>query len=423
MPVVEDFLQELKRLGMLHDATEGLSKALASKRIKAAYVGFDPTAPSLHVGNLVTLMLLVYAHRAGIRPVILLGGATGLIGDPAGKIVERSLLERDIVSDNVRQLKEQLSAVWKAPDDYLVLDNYDWFKDISLLSFLRDVGKHFPVGYMLGKETTRSRLEQGLSFTEFSYQLIQAYDFYHLRKKYNVQLQMGGADQWGNITSGVTFTRRVSGESVYGLTTPLLTRDDGSKFGKSEGKNIWLSAKLTSPYAFYQFWYNQEDSACEALTYIFVGGLKKEIEALISSAKTAPHKRILQQRLAREVTSWVHGPDICARIEAATQLLFGGGCPMEAPVAAFTLLAKELPYARVPRMFLASLQALLCDALDGLIVTSRAELRRLIKGGGLSINGHVLRPEEEAYSGKLAHGRYLLVKRGKKHFYLLEVVE
>lgn len=425
MGVAKQLLDCLAARDMLQDQTEGL-KSWASTQECRAYVGFDPTASSLHIGNLATLMLLVQAQRLGCRPVVLLGGATAMVGDPSGKTRERPLLEESIIQENEEQLRQQLKRFldFEGPYAAEMYNNYTWLKGLPLLHFLRDVAKHFPVGYLLAKESTRSRLEQGLSFTEFSYQLLQAYDFYFLYKEYGVQLQMGGSDQWGNITAGIELIRRALNVQAYGLTTPLITRSDGSKFGKSEGENIWLDASRTSPYAFYQFWYNQEDADCEKLARVFTLRKEEPLKELQHTHKKAPHLRHMQRAIAEDVTSRVHGEALCRQAIEASELLFGSHerkGPLVASPQAYALLTKEIPYAKVPYTALNNIYTLLCEAPKGLICASRSELRRLMQSRGISINGTLLSASTHPQAIPLAHERYLLVRRGKKHFYVLEV--
>ena len=409
---------------MIYDQSEGLNELLRDD--SKAYVGFDPTASSLHVGNLATIMLLVHAQRAGYRPVVLLGGATALIGDPSGRSAERPLLEEKTIRRHEEQIREQMTRFlsFEGPFAAELYNNYDWFKDMNLLRFLRDTGKHFPVGYLLGKESTKSRLEKGLSFTEFSYQLMQAYDFYLLYQKKGVRLQMGGSDQWGNITAGIELIRRRLHTQAQGLTTPLITRSDGTKFGKSEGQNIWLDASLTSPYAFYQFWLNQDDKDCYALAKTFSLDEMEALDSLQKAQQQSPAQRPLQRALAQEVTTRVHGESAYRQVLEASDLLFGKKDPQEAPEPtrrAYELLSQEIPFTRVPRSALSDLYVLLCDASGGLICSSRSELRRLIQGRGISINHTPLSSHTQPQELSPALGKYLLLRKGKKSFYLLEI--
>ena len=416
---IESFLDELRARAMLYDKTKGLESCDAQK----AYVGFDPTAPSLHIGNLATLMLLVHAQRAGIKPVVLIGGATAMIGDPSGKNTERPLLDERSVRENEEKIRNQLSHFldFEGPTAAELHNNYDWFKNMRLLHFLRETGKHFPLSYLIAKDTVRSRLEQGISFAEFGYQLIQAYDFYHLYTTHGVELQMGGSDQWGNITAGIELIRRRCEQSAYGLTAPLITRDDGSKFGKSEGENIWLDEARTSPYALYQFWYNLEDKACRPTARIFTLLDEEKLTALEHEQQRAPHLRSYQRAIAEDITTRVHGEASCRQVIAASALLFGEKQPFEAAAEVFVTLAKEIPYAKVPRTALEDIAVLLCSAAEGLVVSSRTELRRLIAAGGLYINNHRIELSTNPKNIRSVHDRYLLVRRGKKQFYLLEL--
>ena len=412
-------IDELQRRGMLYDKTEGLDKS----KVRKAYVGFDPTSSSLHVGNLATIMLLVHAQRVGIKPVVLIGGATAMIGDPSGKNTERPLLNESTVRENEAKILHQLSHFLSFEGSIAaeIYNNYDWFKDIQLLHFLRETGKHFPISYLMAKDTVRSRIEQGLSFTEFSYQLVQAYDFYYLYTTHGVELQMGGSDQWGNITSGTELIRRRCEKQAYGLTTPLITRSDGSKFGKSEGENFWLDASRTSPYAFYQFWYNIEDKTCKTIAKVFTLFDEEKLTVLESEQQRAPHLRSYQLAIAKDITTRIHGETACKQVMSASALLFGDRQPFEVKEEVFMTLTKEIPYVAVPRTALKDIALLLCDEAKGLVVKSRSELRRLIEAGGLSINNHKLNQSSSVKDIHPVYERYLLIRRGKKQFYLIEL--
>lgn len=323
-----DFLEELKWRGMIHDVIPGTDEYL-KQGMGVAYIGYDPTAASLTIGNLVTIMLLVHFQRHGHKPVVLVGGATGRIGDPSGKSAERKLLPEEVLRANLERQKKQFGRFLNfesGENKAEMVDNYDWFQDFKLLDFLRNVGKHLTVNYMSTKDSVKNRMESGISFTEFSYQLIQGYDFYHLYHNLNCRMQMGGSDQWGNITSGTELIRRMSeGEAnAYALTTPLLTKSDGTKFGKSEGGNIWLDPSMTSPYKFYQFWINSGDDEIEKFLKIFSLRSREEIEELMAQHAADPGRRIPQHALAEEITVTVHGEEALAQAKAATKILFGG---------------------------------------------------------------------------------------------------
>ncbi|HEY8367098.1 MAG TPA: tyrosine--tRNA ligase, partial [Bacteroidia bacterium] len=322
-----NFIEELRWRGMLQDIMPG-TEELLNKEMVSGYVGFDPTADSLHMGNMVSVLLLARLQKAGHKPYALVGGATGMIGDPSGKSQERNLLDEDLLRHNVECIKKQLSRFLdfeNGENKAVLVNNYDWIKDFTLLSFLRDVGKHLTVNYMLSKDSVQKRLETGLSFTEFSYQLIQGYDFYHLYKNHGIKLQMGGSDQWGNIVSGTELIRRMAGGEAFAATAPLLTKADGTKFGKSEQGNIWIDANKTSPYKFYQFWLNVGDEEAVKLIKVFTFLPKEEIDALTAAHLEAPHLRILQKRLAEEVTVWIHSKEALQKAQAASDILFGKG--------------------------------------------------------------------------------------------------
>ena len=319
-----NFIEELRWRGMLHNITPELEKIVETQQI-TAYLGIDPTASSLTVGNLAALMMLMHLQRAGHRPVVLVGGATGMIGDPSGKKSERSLLDEETLQKNIAGQKVQLQKLLDFDNDTnpaIMVNNYDWFKEINVLDFLRDIGKHLTVNYMMAKDSVKSRIETGISFTEFSYQLIQGYDFVHLYKNYGCNVQMGGSDQWGNITAGTELVRRMLGVDASAVTCPLITKADGTKFGKSEGGNIWLNPELTSPYQFYQFWLNASDEDAGKFIRIFTFLSQAEIEELEAEHTEAPHLRKLQKRLAQEVTTMLHGAENCAVAIDASQILF-----------------------------------------------------------------------------------------------------
>lgn len=321
-----DFITELQARGLVQDIMPGTQEQL-KKEMTSAYIGFDPTADSLHVGNLVPITLLMRLQRAGHKPYALLGGATGMIGDPSGKSQERNLLDMDTILHNCEAQKKQMEKFLdfnaSTPNAAVMVNNYDWFKDFSFLHFIRDVGKHISISYMLSKDSVQKRLETGLSFTEFTYQLIQGYDFYHLYTHHNIKLQMGGADQWGNIVTGTELIRRKGGGEAFAFTTPLITKADGSKFGKSESGNVWLDANRTSPYQFYQFWLKQADIDSERMALTFSFRPLEEIKALIEEHRTTPHLRKLQKALAEEMTILVHSAEDLSFAQKASEILFG----------------------------------------------------------------------------------------------------
>lgn len=393
----------------------------------SGYIGFDPTAASLGIGNLVQVMILCFFQRAGHQPVAVLGGATGMIGDPSGKSSERNLLSKDVLEHNKRQFKKELSKFLdfgkgkKAP---LLLDNYDWYKEMNLLDFLRDYGKHLTVNYMIAKDAVKSRLETGISFTEFSYQLLQAYDYHWLYKNYGVRVQMGGSDQWGNITAGVELIRRLGGEQVYAVTCPLITKSDGGKFGKTEEGNIFLSAEMTSPYKFYQFWLNVSDDEAEKYIKIFTFLSQQEIDGLISEHRRAAHQRALQKRLAREVTVMVHSEKDYRAAVNASEILFGRATRetlLSISEKDFLSVFEGVPVFNAPRSVFEKGVVL----MEGLTSTapvfpSKSELRRTIREGGLSINKVKVDDENTKLTAKdLLNNKYLLVQKGKKHYFLV----
>lgn len=322
---MKDFISELQWRGMIHDRMPGTDEQL-KKEMTTAYIGFDPTAASLHIGNLATIMLLKHFQLAGHKPIALVGGATGMIGDPSGKSEERNLLDENVLRHNQECIKKQLSKFLDfdcGSNSAEIVNNYDWFKNFSFLEFLRDAGKHITVNYMMAKDSVKKRLETGLSFTEFSYQLLQGYDFYHLFATKNVKLQMGGSDQWGNITTGTEYIRRKAGGEAFALTTPLVTKSDGAKFGKSESGNVWLDTEMTSPYKFYQFWLNCTDEDTPRLIRVFTLLSKEEIESLEQQHKEAPHLRLLQKAMAKDITIRVHSERDYEMALKASELLFG----------------------------------------------------------------------------------------------------
>jgi len=425
-----DFVEELKWRGLMHDMIPGTDDLLKSERVKA-YIGFDPTADSLHIGNLVPITLLVHFQRAGHIPVALVGGATGMVGDPSGKSAERNLLDLETLNRNLEGQKAQLMKFldFSSSDNAaMMVNNYDWFKDWSFLDFIRDVGKHITVSYMMGKDSVKNRLEAGgLSFTEFSYQLVQGYDFAHLYKTEGVKLQMGGSDQWGNITTGTELIRRMHGGEAYALTAPLITKSDGTKFGKSEGGNVWLDPKRTSPYAFYQFWLNVADE--DAVRFIKIYSLKTraEIEALIAEHTGQEYLRNLQKALAEEMTVRVHGQHELDMALKATAVFFGNG-------SAEDLLALDAPtlegafqgldtYQISASALQAGVPVLDLLAVDTPIFPSKGEARKMIAASGFSFNKNKFTdPNAAVGADLLLHGRYLLAQKGKKNYYVIEAV-
>lgn len=428
-----NFIEELKWRGMLHDAMPGVEEEL-KKGMTAGYVGIDPTADSLHIGHLVGVMILKHFQRAGHKPIALIGGATGMIGDPSGKSAERNLLDEKTLRHNQDSIKKQLekfldfdSGEENAAE---LVNNYDWMKDFSFLDFIRIVGKHITVNYMMAKDSVKRRLSgefsEGLSFTEFTYQLVQGYDFLHLYENKNCKLQMGGSDQWGNITTGTELIRRKLGGEAYGLTCPLITKSDGTKFGKTESGNVWLSKAYTSPYKFYQFWINVSDEDAKRYIKIFTFLSKEEIEALIAEQDEAPHTRVLQKRLAKEITVMVHSEEDYDAAVEASQILFGNATSDALKkLDEDTLLAvfEGVPQFEVSKELLASgIKAVDLLTQEAAVFPSKAEMRKMTQGGGVSLNKEKLTDFEAVIdTSYLLNDKYILAQKGKKNYYLLIV--
>jgi tyrosyl-tRNA synthetase len=426
-----DFVEELKWRGMIHDVMPGTSEQL-NKEMTSAYVGIDPTADSLHIGHLVGVMMLKHLQLAGHKPIALVGGATGMIGDPSGKSQERNLLDEKTLRHNQDCLKQQLAIFLDFESDIQnraeLVNNYDWMKNFSFLQFIRDVGKHITVNYMMAKDSVRKRLgedaKQGMSFTEFTYQLVQGYDFLYLYQEKNCKLQMGGSDQWGNITTGTELIRRIEGGEAFALTCPLITKSDGSKFGKTESGNVWLDPKRTSPYKFYQFWLNVSDEDAEKYIRIFTLMGKEEIADLVSEHQQAPHMRKLQKELAKQVTIMVHSEDDYETAVEASQILFGKSS-METlkriDEETFLSVFEGVPTYNFSKNSLqkgVNLMDLLVD--DAGLFGSKGELRRLIKGGGISINKEKVNDSDMTINmDYLLNDKYILIQKGKKNYFVL----
>lgn len=423
-----NFIEELRWRGMLQDVVPG-AEAIMQKEMISGYVGFDPTADSLHMGNMVSVLLLMRLQQAGHKPFALVGGATGMIGDPSGKSQERNLLDEELLRYNVSCIHQQLSKYLdfdKGKNSAEMVNNYDWIKEFSLLQFLRDVGKHLTVNYMMAKDSVQKRLETGLSFTEFSYQLIQGYDFYHLYKNHGVKLQMGGSDQWGNMVTGTELIRRMSGGEAYALTAPLLTKADGSKFGKSEQGNIWIDPVKTSPYKFYQFWLNAGDEEATKLIKIFTFLGKEEIEDMIKKHLEAPHLRILQKRLAEEVTVWIHSKEALNKAVSATEILFGKGTSEELKSLSdedILDIFEGIPQFDIPKSEIEKgVNALQLVAENTQIFPSKGEARRMFQNNGIMVNKVQVSDQTEINTDHLLNGKYILVQKGKKNYNLIRVV-
>jgi tyrosyl-tRNA synthetase len=431
-----DLLAELKWRGMYHDAMPGTAEHLAGAAPVSGYIGFDPTAASLHIGNLATIMLLVHLQRAGHRPVALVGGATGMIGDPSGKSAERNLLDETTLRANQAGIRAQLEKFLEfndSPTGAVLVNNYDWFKDFSFLGFLRDVGKHLTVNYMMAKDSVKRRIggneesgTEGISYTEFSYQLLQGYDFFHLYQNLGCTLQMGASDQWGNITTGTELIRRLTdGQGkAYALTGQLITKADGTKYGKSETGTVWLDPALTSPYQFYQFFLRAEDADAPRLIRVFTLLSQAEIEALEAEHAQNPGLKTLQKALAKDVTIRVHSETAYEAAVAASQVLFGGGDLAALDEATLRDVFAGVPHLRVPRAETTeyTVAMLLSEATDKQILPSRGEVRKLVQANGLSLNGQkVTSPDTIVSELPLLLDKYLVVQRGKKNYYLVEL--
>ncbi|MBW2186245.1 MAG: tyrosine--tRNA ligase [Deltaproteobacteria bacterium] len=429
-----NFVEELTWRGMIHDITPGLEEQL-EKEMTAAYVGIDPTADSLHIGHLVSVMMLKHFQISGHKPIALIGGATGMIGDPSGKSTERNLLDEKTLRHNEKCLKEQLAKFLDfesgAANASELVNNYDWMKEFSFLEFIRDIGKHITVNYMMAKDSVKKRLgeeaKMGMSFTEFTYQLVQGADFLHLYREKSCKLQMGGSDQWGNIITGTELIRRKEAGVAFALTCPLITKADGGKFGKTESGNVWLDSKLTTPYKFYQFWLNVSDADAEKYIKIFTLLNRDEVAALVQEQEAAPNLRPLQKRLAKEVTCMVHNEDEYNKSVEASQILFG-----KATTESLSRLDRETflsVFEGVPTFELdhskldAGVPVVELLAVETEVFPSKGDLRRTIKGNGLSLNKAKLTDQEYVVTTTdLINGSYILIQKGKKSYYIIEAV-
>jgi tyrosyl-tRNA synthetase len=420
----KNFIEELTWRGMIHDIMPGTEEAL-NKKMSGGYIGFDPTADSLHIGSLVQIMTLVHFQRAGHKPYALVGGATGMVGDPSGKSQERNLLDTDTLNHNVACVRKQLEQFLDfdaAENAAEMVNNYDWFQGLSFLEFIRDVGKHISVNYMMAKDSVKSRLETGMSFTEFSYQLVQGYDFYYLNKHKNCIVQLGGSDQWGNIVTGTELIRRKGGGEAYAVTTPLIKKADGTKFGKTEGGNVWLDPKKTSPYKFYQYWLNASDVDAENYIKIFTLKNKEEIDALIKEHKEAEYLRKLQKSLAEDITRRVHGEEALSSALNVTNLLFGKGIAKQEVEALsaldFEAMKEAIPFATLAK---SELDLGIIDALGAKtgFLSSNGEARRELKGNAISVNKEKVTDAFSISEDVLVHDKYVLISKGKKNNFLL----
>ena len=426
-----NFVDELSWRGMVHDIMPGTEELLEKEHV-TAYLGIDPTADSLHIGHLCGVMMLRHLQQSGHKPLALIGGATGMIGDPSGKSLERNLLDDETLKHNQACIKKQLAKFLDfesdAPNRAELVNNYDWLKEVSFLDFARDVGKHITVNYMMAKDSVKKRLtgeaRDGLSFTEFTYQLLQAYDYLHLNEKMGCKLQMGGSDQWGNITTGAELIRRANGSEVFGLTCPLITKADGGKFGKTESGNVWLDARYTSPYKFYQFWLNVSDEDAARYIKIFTSIEKEEIDQLIEEHTKAPHMRELQKRLAKEVTIMVHSEDDYNAAVKASNILFGKSTSDDLKSLdedTFLAVFEGVPQFEINRSDLGE-KALDLFVEKAEIFPSKGEMRKLVQGGGVSLNQERLESfDYEVTENDLLNNKYLLVQRGRKNYFIVLV--
>ncbi len=426
-----NFIEELEWRGMVHTVMPGTDEQL-KKEMTSAYVGIDPTADSLHIGHLVSVMMLRHFQRAGHKPIALVGGATGMIGDPSMKSAERNLLDEQTLRHNQESIKAQLAKFLNfesdAPNAAELVNNYDWMKDYSFLNFIRDVGKHLTVNYMMAKDSVKKRLgsesSEGMSFTEFSYQLLQGFDFLHLYQTKNCKLQMGGSDQWGNITTGTELIRRKTGGEAFALVCPLITKADGGKFGKTESGNVWLDRRYTSPYKFYQFWLNVSDADAEKYIKIFTAINRHEINALVEEHQQAPHLRVLQKRLAEEVTVMVHSrEDYDAAVEASNILFGNTTSDVLKKLDEDTLLSvfEGVPQFNISANELTSgVKAIELLTDKASVFPSKGEMRKMVQSGGVSLNKEKLHDQDYLITtADLLNNKYILVQRGKKNYFLL----
>ena len=431
---MKNFIEELRWRGMIQDIMPETEQHLM-EGLRAAYVGIDPTADSLHIGHLVGVMMLRHLQNCGHKPYALVGGATGMIGDPSGKSAERNLLTEEVLAHNIKGIQKQLAKFLdfesEAPNRAELVNNYDWMKEFSFLSFIRDIGKHITVNYMMAKDSVKKRFDpnentDGMSFTEFSYQLLQGYDFLHLYRQKGLTLQMGGSDQWGNITTGTELIRRIAGGKAYALTCPLITKADGTKFGKSEGGNVWLDAEKTSPYKFYQYWINVSDEDAQRYIKIFTMLSRKKIEKLISEHQAAPHLRTLQNKLAEELTVLVHGRKELKKAQKASQILFGNSTSddlRQLDAKTFLEVFDGVPQAEVTRTDIAAgLDMIAALSAKTGFIASNSEARRALKEKSIAVNKEKV---EESYiiaEKDIIDDKFVLLQRGKKNYFVIVIV-
>ena len=427
-----NFVEELRWRGMLHDIMPETEEYLLKNKT-TGYIGFDPTADSLHIGSLVPIIILMHFQKAGHNPIALVGGATGMVGDPSGKSDERNLLDEETLNKNVAGVKGQLSRYLDfdstSENAAELVNNYDWMKDISLIDFVRDVGKHITVNYMMAKDSVKKRLgsdsQSGMSFTEFTYQLFQGYDFYHLYKEKNCVLQMGGSDQWGNITTGTELVRRKAQGKAYALTCKLITKADGSKFGKTAGGNVWLDANRTSPYKFYQYWLNSSDEDAEKYIKIFTFLNKETIETLIAEHKEAPHMRLLQKRIGEEVTVMTHGREAYDNAIKASNILFGRSTAEDLKTLdeqTFLDVFDGVPQAEIDRSVIENGLDIVSSFAENGFLKSNGEVRRALKENSISVNKEKVQDGFVITSNDLIADEFVLLQRGKKSYFLLKVI-
>lgn len=421
-------IEELTWRGLVHDIMPGTEEQLL-KEPTAGYAGFDPTADSLHIGNLVPIILLMHLQKAGHKPIALVGGATGMVGDPSGKREERKLLDTDTLQHNLECQKKQLEKFIRfgnGATDAIMVNNYDWFKDVTFLDFIRDVGKHITISYMMSKDSVKSRLETGMSFTEFTYQLVQGYDFYHLYRNHNCKLQVGGSDQWGNIVTGIELIRRKEQGEAFAFTAPLVTKADGSKFGKSEGGNVWLDAERTTPYKFYQYWLNVSDEDAEKFIKIFTFLDKNTIEEIIAKHQEAPGARLLQKTLAEDITARVHSKEEVEQVLKASQILFGDTTFEEISSISensFLSVFEGVPQANLGKAEVETgLPVIDLLANKTNFLKSNGEARRALKENSIKINKEKVDENFELSKQNLINNKYVILQRGKKNFFLVKVV-
>ena len=421
-----NFIQELKWRGMIHDIMPGTEEALLKGPV-SGYIGFDPTSDSLHIGSLVQIMTLVHFQRAGHSPIALIGGATGMVGDPSGKSQERNLLDEQTISENIKGVKRQLEKFlsFEGANSAEIVNNYDWFKSMNFLEFIRDVGKHIPVNYMMAKDSVKSRLESGMSFTEFTYQLVQGYDFYHLNQYKNCIVQLGGSDQWGNIVTGTELIRRKSGGTAFAVTTPLIKKADGTKFGKTESGNVWLDREKTSPYAFYQYWLNTSDADAKNFIKIFTLFTQEEINQMQVEHDAAPHMRNLQKLLAEDITKRVHGNEAYEQAVNASKILFGKSTQedlLRLSSEEFLEVFEGVPQAPLSRKELqAGLSIIDVLASKTGFLSSNGEAKRALKANSISVNKEKVTDSFELNESNLINNKYLLLGKGKKSNFIVVV--